>query len=178
MSDTGNEEFVVDAISQVLNLQEPLNVVQVKQQQIEKKIVEKVVLRESGPLENPDKVLQNDLDIARDNLKEMIEMNRQALESLMDLAIASENPRAFESASMLIKTGIEASEQLVQLHKTKSETVRTQKLTNEIGANPEAPKAQNITNQAVFVGSTKELLDIMGDKRNQKALPQSSTKKE
>ena len=103
--------------------------------------------------------VDNDYKYARENLYGVIEKGTDALDSLLDLAKASEHPRAFEVVSQLLKTSTEANKELLDVHKQmkdleKDETVK------------------KVTNNAFFVGSTKELQDMI-----QKQLPKGNVKK-
>ena len=92
-----------------------------------------------------------DYNYARENYYNLIERNQDAVEEMLEIAKQSEHPRAFEVVGQLIKSGLDANKELMNLHKTKKE------LTTE-----KAPSS--ITNQAVFVGSTAELQKMLKDK--------------
>lgn len=66
----------------------------------------------------------NDYEYARQNLYDVIEKGSSALEDIMDIAKQSESPRAFEVATNLIKTMVEANKDLLELAKTKKELER------------------------------------------------------
>ena len=93
-----------------------------------------------------------DYNYARENYYNLIERNQDAVEEMLEIAKQSEHPRAFEVVGQLIKSGLDANKELMGLHKTKKE------LSNE-----KAPS--NVTNQAVFVGSTAELQKLLKVKR-------------
>ena len=89
-----------------------------------------------------------DYNYTRENYYNLIERNQDAVEEMLEIAKASEHARSFEVVGQLIKTGLDANEALMKLHKTKKE------LTIEKGG------AVNVTN-AVFVGSTAELQKLL-----------------
>ena len=93
-----------------------------------------------------------DYNYARENYYNLIERNQNAVEEMLEIAKQSEHPRAFEVVGQLIRSGLEANKELMGLHKTKKE-LSTEK----------APS--NVTNQAVFVGSTAELQKLLKVKR-------------
>ena len=95
-----------------------------------------------------------DYNYARENYYNLIERNQDAVEEMLEIAKQSEHPRAFEVVGQLIKSGLDANKELMNLHKTKKE------LTTE-----KAPRS--ITNQAVFVGSTAELQKLLKVKRGE-----------
>ena len=93
-----------------------------------------------------------DYNYARENYYNLIERNQDAVEEMLELAKQSEHPRAFEVVGQLIKSGLDANKELMALHKTKKE------LSIEKGPT-------QVTNQAVFVGSTAELQKLLKVKR-------------
>ena len=82
----------------------------------------------------------------------MVERGSVAIDGILELAREGEHPRAYEVAGQLIKNVAEVTEKLGDLQ----EKMRKLK---EVPDN--APK--NVTN-ALFVGSTKELQNILKDK--------------
>ncbi len=81
---------------------------------------------EENPKESSNRPIQqyinNDFEYARKNLKEIIELGRESLENLVDLANQSQHPRFFEVTSQLIKSLSETTKELIELHKS-SKTV-------------------------------------------------------
>tara|TARA_E500000178_G_scaffold355683_1_gene429230 strand:- start:127 stop:534 length:408 start_codon:yes stop_codon:yes gene_type:complete len=103
------------------------------------------VEKENKKVEVPDEI-DNDYKYARENLYGVIEKGTDALDNLIDLAKASEHPRAFEVVSQLTKTLVDANKDLLDIQKKVKDLKREDKKDN--------PK--NVTN-ALFVGSTAEL---------------------
>ena len=93
-----------------------------------------------------------DYNYARENYYNLIERNQDAVEEMLEIAKQSEHPRAFEVVGQLIKSGLDANKELMALHKTKKE------LSIEKGPS-------QVTNQAVFVGSTAESQKLLKVKR-------------
>ena len=102
---------------------------------------------------NEDDTKENDFQYARENLYDIIEKGRDAMEELLEIAKAEESPRAFEVFGQLLKSMSDSQETLMDLHQKK------QKLENA-GNGQEVAKAQNVTN-ALFVGSTADLLKLV-----------------
>jgi hypothetical protein len=88
-----------------------------------------------------------DYDFARKNLYDVIGKGNEALDYLLELAKASEHPRAFEVVGQLTKTLVDANNNLLDI----------QKKVKELSKN-ETP--QNVTN-ALFVGSTSDLQKLI-----------------
>ena len=132
-----------DKIGQSLGL-EPIN-------SIDGEIIEptpkKPALRENDDSEN-------DYKYARENFYNVIEKGTSALEDMLDVAKASEHPRAYEVVSTLMKTLVDANKDLVDLSDKKSAK--------------DAPKeeSKNVTNNNLFVGSTAQLQQMLKDMKN------------
>ena len=97
---------------------------------------------------------ETDYNYTRENYYNLIERNQDAVEEMLEIAKQSEHPRAFEVVGQLIKSGLEANKELMNLHKTKKD-LTTEKAPNQV------------TNQAVFVGSTAELQKLLKAKRGE-----------
>ena len=102
---------------------------------------------------------RQDYSEIRENLKDLIESGKVALDGIIKVASESDSPRAFEVVSQLMKTSVEANKELLDIHKQMKE------LEKESGV-------KNVTNNAFFVGSTKELQELV-----QKQLPSKKVKK-
>ena len=103
----------------------------------------------------------NDFQYARENLYDIIEKGRDAMEELLEIAKAEESPRAFEVFGQLLKNMTDTQKTLMELHQKK------QKLEND-GDRQEVSRAQNVTN-ALFVGSTADLLKLVKRETKQNA---------
>jgi hypothetical protein len=96
--------------------------------------------------------IQKDYKYARENLYDVIERGTEALDYLLEVAKASEHPRAFEVVGTLTKTLVDANKDLLDIQK------KVKDLQKEDKDNSDTP--QNITN-ALFVGSTAELQKLI-----------------
>lgn len=96
--------------------------------------------------------VQKDYKYARENLYDVIERGTEALDYLLEVAKASEHPRAFEVVGTLTKTLVDANKDLLDIQK------KVKDLQKEDKDNSDTP--QNITN-ALFVGSTAELQKLI-----------------
>jgi hypothetical protein len=104
--------------------------------------------------ENNNKDVEDDYDYARRNLRDLIDSGMGDLDRVMEIARQSESPRAFEVATNLLKTLTDTNKDLLELAKKKKD------LTQE----KDKPSAQNITNNALFVGSTADLQKLIQGK--------------
>ena len=113
------------------------------------------VEKENKKVDVPDEI-DNDYKYARENLYGVIEKSTEALDTLIDLAKASEHPRAFEVVSQLTKTLVDANKDLLDIQK------KVKDLKKE---DDEKQQPQNVTN-ALFVGSTAELQKMISGRND------------
>jgi hypothetical protein len=100
-----------------------------------------------------DSTSNNDFNIARENIHELIQKGQESLDLLMQLAQQSQQPRAFEVISTMINTLVGANKEMMDLHKKK------QDLDGDKDAGP-----KNVTNNLI-VGTTKDILRLMKGKK-------------
>lgn len=104
--------------------------------------------------------IRQDYDSARKNMKELISSGFEALDGIMRVAEAGDSPRAYEVASILMKTISEINTDLMEIHKTTSDALGTNKV------------VKTTTNNSIFVGSTRDLQNLINQSRSQlKAIP-------
>ena len=112
-----------------------------------------VKMSESQVLPMEDQTVDDDIAYARENLYKIVESGNDALETLLNVAKASESPRAFEVVQQFIKTMADANKDLVELQRKK-------KLLKA-----DVEKARDIHNN-LFVGSTAELQKMIKGMKN------------
>ena len=94
---------------------------------------------------------EEDYNIARNNLKNLLDKSDEALDHMMQVAAEAEHPRAFEVLAGMFKTSADMTTQLIDLQKKRHEL---DKLNNE-------PTQSGVTNNNLFVGSTAELQKML-----------------
>jgi hypothetical protein len=99
---------------------------------------------------------EEDYNIARENLKKLLDKSDEALDHMMQVAAEAEHPRAFEVLAGMFKTSADMTTQLVELQKKRHEL---DKLNNE-------PTQSGVTNNNLFVGSTTELQKMLTKRNN------------
>ena len=114
----------------------------------------KVVQRTEVPTDDK---MNKDYEYARSNFYNVIESGTEALEQMLDVAKASEHPRAYEVVSTIMKTLVDANKDVVAMS--------TKKVESEEKANSESPNGLTTTNN-LFVGSTNELQQLIKDMKN------------
>lgn len=133
-----------DGIDKALDIKED-KVEKIEQSKLE--IIEKPELDHSTRQKDTDK----DYVQIRNNLKSIINTSETAVENLLNFALSSDNPRAYEVLSDLIKTTVDANMKLVEL----------QKQMQEIKGESKSEEKGNVTNNAVFFGNTSDLLKLI-----------------
>ena len=110
----------------------------------------KVVEKESKSVEKTKKDSTRDYEYTRGNLYSLIEKGQEALDSIMEVAGDSASPRAFEVAGQIIKSVADTTDKLMDLQKKVKEVEEEKTKTTN-----------NVTNNALFVGSTSELSKML-----------------
>ena len=95
-----------------------------------------------------------DYKYSRENFYSLVERGQDAIDGILEVAKEGEHPRAYEVVGQLIKNVSEVTEKLVDLQ---------DKMKKLKEVPDHAPKS--VTN-ALFIGSTKELQNLLKDKSN------------
>ena len=96
--------------------------------------------------------LISDYDFSRDQYHTLVTKGNDALDELLAVAKESESARAYEVAAMLIRNLSDTTKELLQLQKTKKEIEKD-------------VKDPHTVNNSLFIGSTKELQDLLLEKK-------------
>ena len=115
---------------------------------VESSIVKKENSEVSKDIKSDDFDVTKDYEYTRGNLYSIIEKGQEALDSALELAIDGGQPRAYEVVGQLIKNVADATDKLLDLQK---------KLKDLDDTNSKRGSTTNVTNNAVFFGSTDEL---------------------
>ena len=101
--------------------------------------------------------VDNDFEYARQTYHDILAKGSEAMEEMMEVARATEHPRAFEVLSTMMKTLADVNGNLLDLHKKKKDIrKKDEKL---------ALPAGNTTNN-LFVGSTTDLQKLLIQQNN------------
>ena len=101
-------------------------------------------------LRNVSDDIDKDYDYTRANLYSLIEKGQESLNGILELAGESASPRAYEVAGQIIKSVADTTDKLMEL----------QKKVKEVDEDKQKPTT-NVTNNALFVGSTSELSKVL-----------------
>lgn len=98
--------------------------------------------------------IDDDAEFARQNIRGLIEKGNDAIDGILNVAKASDHPRAYEVAANMLKHLTDMNKDLMEIQKRKKDL---------------QPKESSPTNginvdKAVFVGSTKELVKLLKSK--------------
>ena len=96
--------------------------------------------------------VNKDYDYTRGNLYSLIEKGQEAINGIMEVAGETASPRAYEVAGQLIKSVADTTDKLADLHKKVKDIEEDNSKTQG-----------NVTNNALFVGSTAELQKMLKD---------------
>jgi len=102
------------------------------------------------PAETHDKQLESDFQEARDILKRTATYSEEAIQGILNIAKNSDHPRAYEVAGQLIKTLQDNAQGMLDVQD------KAKRVKGETG------KSSKVTNNNLFVGSTKDLLKALG----------------
>jgi hypothetical protein len=97
-----------------------------------------------------------DFQKARENLKELVNLGFLAIDGVLKVASEGDSPRAYEVVAQMIKAVAETNKDLVELHQ-RMKTIKQDKYEQ---------KTVNNTTNAIFLGSTKELQELINPKRS------------
>ena len=94
--------------------------------------------------------VEKDYKYTRGQLYSLIEKGQEAINGIMEVAGESASPRAYEVAGQLIKSVADSTDKLMDLRKKMKDIDEDKQKTQS-----------NVTNNALFVGSTSELSKLL-----------------
>lgn len=101
---------------------------------------------------NPEKDMEHDFSVARTTIHNLIEKGNELVDNANFFAKEKQDSRSVEAAAMAQKEARDNALALLTLHKTKKEI---EKVSTTVSGD------MNVTQNAVFIGSTGELLKQM-----------------
>ena len=97
-----------------------------------------------------EKGVDKDYDKVRDNLFDLLDSSKDAIEGIMSVAMAGDQPRAYEVIAQLLKVSSDINKDIMEIHRKMKETTKTEEV-------------KSVTNNAFFVGSTSDLAKMIED---------------
>ena len=114
--------------------------------------VERVKKEKAPAVEINTTDLTADYDFSRGQYHTLIEKGNEALVELLAVAKESESARAYEVTAQLVRTLSDTTRELLELQKTKKDIEKD-------------VKDPQTVNNSLFIGSTKELQDLLQGKK-------------
>lgn len=106
------------------------------------------------PVGKHEEFIDDDYEHVRFNMRELLTTGKDALLDALEVAKQSEHPRAYEVVGTLMKQLADMNQQLLDVHSQKQKLSGTEKRKEE-------PSATQVTNNAIFVGSTNDLANMI-----------------
>jgi len=120
---------------------------------LESNIPQKIIPA-STPVDASKKEVQDDYEFSRKTYKDLVEKSNTAIDSMLELAMQSEHPRAFEVLSSMLKNTADMADKLMDL----------QKKTKEVQSEQAPTSGGGTTNNNLFVGTTTQLQKFLQNK--------------
>lgn len=112
--------------------------------------------------------MNEDVDFAREQIKQLIDDGRSAMNGIMELAAAGDQPRAYEVVATLLTAVVNANKELIHIHKTRKDALKADKEAKQVPTGPGGSSPVNI-DKAVFIGTTSNLLRELQNIKKQAA---------
>lgn len=138
-------------IAEVLGLR-PLD--EVPQEEVSVPAVVEVIDAPPTPLATAQDEVIDDIDLAKQNISELMTKGVESLDELIAVAKQSQNPRAYEVVSTLMKTLIDANKEFVGMSEKKKYAKED---------HPAGQATTNVTNNNLILSTTDMLKMIKGD---------------
>jgi hypothetical protein len=91
--------------------------------------------------------VQDDYEFSRETYRSLVSKSNEAIEQMLNLAMQSEHPRAFEVLSNMLKNTSDMTDKLMELQKRKKDMAKKE----------EADAKPALTQNNLFLGSTTDL---------------------
>lgn len=104
--------------------------------------------------------VDKDFEKIRSNMQDILQQGTDALYHALEIAKNSEHPRAFEVVGNMMKQLSDVNLQLLDAHKKHKDISKKEE--------EEKPVGQNVTNNAIFVGSTNDLAKMLDNMKREK----------
>ena len=142
-----NEKKIADALGL-----RPLS--EVPQEEVSVPAVVEVIDAPPTPLATAQDEVIDDIDLAKQNISELMNKGIDSLDELIAVAKQSQNPRAYEVVSTLMKTLIAANKEFVGMSEKKKYAKED---------HPAGQATTNVTNNNLILSTTDMLKMIKGD---------------
>ena len=114
------------------------------------RVVKEIVQKKDVAKSRFEKGVDKDYNKVRDNLFDLLDSSKDAIEGIMSVAMAGDQPRAYEVIAQLLKVSSDINKDIMEIHRKMKETSKTDEV-------------KSVTNNAFFVGSTSDLAKMIED---------------
>lgn len=113
--------------------------------------------------------IQDDYEIARSNLKELLNKGSGVLDLAIQLAEGTENPKSVDSVIKMIGQLADVNMKLMETTSRKQDVfVKTRpKVNSKFNEYMDGTLQPNITNNTMFIGSTNDLINLLKKKNEE-----------
>lgn len=110
----------------------------------------------------PPPELENDFQVARENIKSLMEKSTELLDEYAEMVKGADSPRAFEVFSKMVKDTAELSSRLIKLHESKEVVINGKQANNNNNNNSSGPQVGTVVqNQQNINISPAELIAMI-----------------
>lgn len=126
--------------------------------------------------QQPSGDLEDDYEYSRERYKALVDKGTEAIDHMMELALQSDHPRAFEVLGGMLKNVSDMTDKLVALHGTVEKVKAAKTAATQGGFGSSTPSVTN--NTSIFVGSTTELQRFIIAQQQQNVIDATPSNKE
>ena len=102
---------------------------------------------------NKDNEFKEDYEKSRENLYQLLDTGKDAVEGILEVAKETDHPRAYEVVGQLLKTVTDSNIQLLEIQQKRIDI-----------ENAEVKQGDTNIQNALFIGSTADLQKLMKDR--------------
>lgn len=110
--------------------------------------------------------VEDDFDVARENVYTTIVQGQKALEDMLAIAQASQHPAAYEVLAKIIKVQSDLSKTLIKIHEQKKDVKEDRVSPDNSRANQQLDVDGDVVQNKIIVASTEELAKMLSGKKD------------
>lgn len=110
--------------------------------------------------------VEDDFDVARENVYTTIVQGQKALEDMLAIAQASQHPAAYEVLAKIIKVQSDLSKTLIKIHEQKKDVKEDRIPPDNSRANQQLDVDGDVVQNKIIVASTEELAKMLSGKKD------------
>jgi len=107
--------------------------------------------------------IENDFDLGRDSLHDLIEKSEEVIEDMMSIARQSQHPTAYATLNQMLKTQADLHKDLMSMHSKKKNLLKNGRENKKTET-----EGETTTNQNIFVGTTAEFAALVDQLKENK----------